>query len=185
MGRRLREGVKSGQPRWIAGISGPPFGVVRLSEPSFVPLARFGPTTPKPIGFIPLRSIRPKRATTSLVASVDPTDARYAKATGIVYVRLSACRAVPKCRPAKLGRTRSRASGGNCTGISADANYLSQTVCKICCLDFSERCREHAKVPKILATWHHLSPAVRGAIWALVRARNAVWEPVAQGIGRS
>jgi hypothetical protein len=38
-------------------------------------LARFGPTTPKRIEPNLLRSIRPTRATTSLAASVDPTEA--------------------------------------------------------------------------------------------------------------
>jgi hypothetical protein len=47
----------------MAEISGQRFGVVRFSEQQFLPFARIGPTTPK-------------RATTSLAVSVDPTDAR-------------------------------------------------------------------------------------------------------------
>jgi hypothetical protein len=49
MGWRPRESAKFGQRRSMAAIFGPTFGVVRLSEPPFLPLARFGSTTPKPV----------------------------------------------------------------------------------------------------------------------------------------
>jgi hypothetical protein len=51
-----------------------------------------------------LRSIRPTRATTSLAASVDPTDARCAKLQGVVRVPPPACRAGPNAAPHVLAR---------------------------------------------------------------------------------
>jgi prepilin-type N-terminal cleavage/methylation domain-containing protein len=51
-------------------------------------IARFGPTTPKLVSW--LRSIRPTRARRPPDASVDPTDARYARLKGLVRVRPAA-----------------------------------------------------------------------------------------------
>jgi len=54
-------------------------------------------------------------SSTRLRASVDVTDARCAKLKGVVRVQLIARQSGPKCQPAKPGRNRGGAVGGNCS----------------------------------------------------------------------
>jgi len=74
-----------------------------------------------------------------------------------------------KCGPAKPGRNRDGASGGNCTRAPSDASHSSQIVCENGCLGLSERCREDAALRETAVAWQMLSPAVRQEIMDLVR----------------
>jgi hypothetical protein len=98
------------------------------------PLARFGPTTPK-------------RATTSLAASVDPTEARCARLNGVVCVRPPAYQAAPNAGwPSYAGVGTDRAAG--IAPVTLFTLHIGQNSVTPCRLGMQRKCVGRTSVPR-------------------------------------